>query len=1098
MSHICRLSVLIAAAWLIAPLIILSASVFSISVFSVSAQAEDWDITNTGQPYTDVEFSLTEGTWMSVDVSPDGKTLIFDLLGDLYSLPATGGRATLVSGGAAIDRIPSFSPDGTKILYISDRSGEDNVWTANVDGSDARMVTHETDNMLTNPAWSADGQYVVAASVGNHFKQQKMSVLKLYHTGGGAGRIIVDTPANKRDIQEPNLSSDGQYIYYTQRLVDHHIFVDANHVNYAIMQRNLKTGETVELVKGFGGALSPQVSPDNQRLGFVRRVKDKTVLFVYDLKTGEQRPVYADLDRDQQADFYQQGVYYPQFDWFPDNKHVAIWGKGKLYKINMDSGQSTEIPFVANSQHKMIKTPKFADDLVPENIVVKAVRDLAFSKNNNEMIFNALGYLWKKKLPDGIPKRITKSTAFEFEPAYSMDNQRVAYVEWDDEKGSALKIITPKGKKSKTLVRSRGVIRQPSFSPNGEAIVYSIDEGGKGLGGYRATAGLYVISTSGGQPVLIGEGAAHPRFSTDGKRIYFSRIASKNTTVSSVTADGYEQRDHIQAIGADRTDVKLSPDGRWVAFKENQQYYVMPYHETGVLTQLSASSAAMPLTKLTTTSGHNITWSADSSALYWTLGDQLYRVNVSEFTALNKQPDPLTTVGLVVKSDKPKGIVAFTGGQVITMRGDEVIENGTVIVDGNNIIAVGQTGDVAIPDGAHIIDTSGKTVMPGLVDMHGHIDCCFYGGLMPQKHSSHYAAAAFGITTNYDPYPSEIPAYAATEMLQAGALVGPRFISTGKVIYGRVGKGDITYVPLNSYADAQNTMRRKRALDGRIIKSYKQPSRRARQQLVKAGREAGIMVDAEGESHFYFDLSMILDGHMALEHSIPVANYYDDLVQFMAHGGAANTPTLNVTFGEIMGENYLYQTTRAWDDPKIKAYVQETTSSYSPVGTPYSAPLHVRSMTSLHAAEEIWDIGFRAVSRSVKKLDDAGVMINAGSHGQVYGLALHWEMQSLAQGGMDNHRILRTATINGAKTLGVDTQIGSLEVGKLADIIVLDKNPLEHIRNTNSVRYTMINGRLYDSLSMNEVGHYNRARSKFYWELPDYNGIDWNEAWSGQ
>ena len=125
------------------------------------------------------------------------------------------------------------------------------------------------------------------------------------------------------------------------------------------------------------------------------------------------------------------------------------------------------------------------------------------------------------------------------------------------------------------------------------------------------------------------------------------------------------------------------------------------------------------------------------------------------------------------------------------------------------------------------------------------------------------------------------------------------------------------------------------------------------------------------------------------------------------------------------------------------------------------------------------------------------VLVNAGGHGNIQGLDLHWEMWLLAEGDWDNHRVLRTGTINGATTLGLDKQIGTLEVGKLADLIVLDANPLENIRNTNTVRYTMVNGRLYDSLSMNEIGNYDRPRGKFFWELTDYKGIDWNEAWSG-
>jgi hypothetical protein len=291
-------------------------------------------------------------------------------------------------------------------------------------------------------------------------------------------------------------------------------------------------------------------------------------------------------------------------------------------------------------------------------------------------------------------------------------------------------------------------------------------------------------------------------------------------------------------------------------------------------------------------------------------------------------------------------------------------------------------------------------------------------------------------------------------------------------------------------------MQRKRAIGGIVIKSYKQPTRRQRQQLVKAGREAGIMVDVEGESHYYNNVGMILDGHTGLEHSLPVANYYDDIVQLMAHGKTSNTPTLVVLFGELFGENYLYQTTRAWDDPKIKTYVQETTSHYSPLEVGGGAPPYARGMTSIHVADEIWDIGFRSVARSIKKLDDAGVVINVGSHGQIAGLAQHWEMWLLAEGGMSNLHVLRAATLNGAKTLGLDKQIGSIEVGKLADLIVLDKNPLDDIRNSNSVRYTVLNGRIYDSLSMDEIGNHPRKRGRFYWELNDYKGVDWNEAWS--
>jgi len=1056
--------------------------------------SESWDIENTGQPTKEVNFTLTEGTWISVDVSPDGKTLVFDLLGDLYTMPSTGGKATAITQGPAIDRTPSFSPDGSKILFMSDKSGFENIWTVDADGTNPRMITDESVNVLANPVWSPDGAYIAAASMVNTFATQKQSEIRLYHATGGSGETLVGVPSNLRDVQEPDFSPDGKHLYYTKRLEDHNIVVVANHVNYGVLRRDMETGETTDLVKGFGGALSPQVSPDGKTLAFVRRVKDKTVLFAMDLATGKQRPVYDNLERDQQADFYQQGVYYPGFDWFPDNQHVAIWGKGKLYKVDMKTGEATLIPFEADSHHKIITPPKFFDPLVPDVVEVKSVQSLVVSPDGRTAVFHALGHLWVKAMPDGTPKRLTDASALEFEPAFSPDGKRIAYVAWDDEKGSQLMVSNLKGRKARALASSRGAIRTPAFSPDGDELAFVIDEGGKSLGGYQGKAGLYRVSAKGDTPVRIGEAVMRPQYAADGERLYFVRRSGSDRELASVNLNGFDERVHAVARGADRSEIARSPDGRWIAFKEDHQYYVLPYRETGQVTEITSHTTRVPVRKLTATSGYNLSWSPGSDALYWTLGADMLRANMAEDTA----PVKVATTGLSVPTDKPEGLVAFTGGRVITMKGDEVLDAGTVLVEGNVIMAVGPVGAVEIPEEAHVVDTTGKTVMPGLVDMHGHIACCYYGGLMPQKHPSHYAASAFGVTTNYDPYTDELTAYAATEMQQVGKLVGPRFISTGKVIYGRPGKGDGTYVPLDTYGDALATMDRKRALGGRILKSYKQPSRRVRQQLVKAGREKGLMIDAEGESQFYLDISVFLDGHMALEHNIPVATYYDDIVKLAAASGVANTPTLNVTFGEMMGESYLYETTRAWENPKIQAYVQETTSGYSAIPTPYSAPVHVRSMTTMKAAPELWDVGFRSVSRSTKKLDEAGVIINSGSHGQVFGLALHWEMWSMAAGGMDAMRVLKTATINGAKTLGLEHEIGSLEAGKLADIIVMDKNPLEDIHNSDSVSLTMVNGRLYDALTMNEIGNYDHPRSKFYWELPDYNGIDWNEAWAGQ
>lgn len=1079
--------------------VIAAAVATSVATGSLAAPDERWDIANTGQPVREVAFTTTQGTWMSLDVSPDGRTIVFDLLGDIYTIDANGGDARLIHGGAAMQRTPSYSADGSKLLYVSDVDGTENVWISDPDGSQARQVTHENANLVMSAAWGPDPDSVAVAMIEGRYPKRFEAQIVLFDLAGGR-RVLVPAPANKRDVAEPVLSRDGRHVYYTERLAkDFAIYIDGNHINYAVKRRELASGRVEELATGWGSAFAPRISPDGTQLAFVRRVMDKTVLFVMDVATNAQRAVYDGLDRDLQAAYEAQVNYYPHFGWFPDNRHVAIWGKGQLFKIDMVDGTATPIPFRVDVRQRVIEPVRFEHELAPAKFPVRAVRQLAPSPDGQSLVFTAMGQLWHKRMPDGTPSRFGRGSEFGFEPQYSRDGARVVYVEWDDERGSALKVATKNGTGAKTVVASSGVIRQPSLSADGKRIAYRIQEAEVSMGGMRTHPGIYWVASSGGDSHRVAKQGSSPQFSPDGERIYFSQSSSSDggsvQVLLSVTLDGHDEREHARSADADVFELRPSPDLRWIAFRERQQYYVTPYRETGRSQLVSAASDEAPVRRLTEHAGDALAWSADSATLHWVQGANLYRANVPG-GANDAIAVSYGTIGLEATADVPAGTVAFTNARIITMQGDRVIEAGTVVVNGNRIVAVGNRDEVVVPKGAKVIDTSGKTIMPGLIDAHGHIDCCFGVGVTPQKQPMRYAALAFGVTTNFDPYPTELTSFESTETALSGVTVGPRWIGTGSALWGR--SQQMAYVPIESYGDAQRAIARKQALGAFIVKSYRYPSRKQRQMLVKAGREAGVMVDLEGESQFYNNLTGILDGHTNLEHNLPFANYYDDIVQFMALSRVHNTPTLVVNFGELFGENYMYQTTQAWKDPKVQAYVQESLSGYSPLGTPYGAPPHARAMTSIHAADEIWNIGFRAVSRTVKRLDDAGVVINVGSHGEVPGLAMHWEMALLAEGGMSNLRVLRAATLNTATTLGLDRHVGSIETGKLADLIVLDANPLEDIHNTNSVRYTMVNGRLFDSLSMNEIGNYDRPRGRFYWELQQRNGIDWKEAWGGR
>ncbi|MBL8266983.1 amidohydrolase family protein [Steroidobacter sp.] len=1051
-----------------------------------------------GPAYRDIGFTATEGTWMSLDVSPDGKTIAFDLLNDIYVMPAEGGAATAIHSGPAVQRSPQFSPDGKSLLYLSDETGADNIWISAPDGSNARRISKETLAMITGPAWAHDGRSIVATKTNASVHDMKKSELRRFSLDGAAEQVVVEQPESGKDVQEPRLSLDGRYVYYTERKGgEHYVYLNTGLSNFVIRRRDLQTGETVDLISGFGSATTPEVSPDGKSVAFIRRVGAKTVLFRFDVATSTQHPVYQELDRDLQADYIPQEHYYPAFGWFPDNRSVAIWGKGKLLKIDTQTGTATQIPFQAPAKHRIHKALRTQLDLAPSQVDARIFRQLTVSPSG-ELVFRALGKLWRQDLAgQRSPQRLTKSTQSENDPAWSPDGRQLAFIEWDDEKGSSLKLRAASGGKEKIVATSRGVIRQPQFSSDGRRIAYRIMEADGAMGGAADRVGIYVVNSDGTNAKFLTAGTALAQFSADGKRVYFFGEADfagrKAVVLNSIGVDGQDTREHAYAETADTGDFMLSPDGQWLAFKEFNQLYVMPYKESDKSFAVTAvgNSAAR---RLTTAGGFELVWTPDSAKVLWTLGRGLYVTAPRDTGVVAKAQRELS---LTAKGDVPEGTVAFINARILPMTDKNVIERGAVVVEGNRIKAVGPASSVTIPKGAKVIDLDGKTLMPGMFDAHGHIDCCYMTGVTPVKRPTHYAALAYGVTTNFDPYSNELTSYEATEMTQAGELVGPRWLSTGYVIYGRSGKPDRVFDPITSLEDARNIVRRKVAIGGHILKSYKLTTREQKQWLIQAAAEQGLMVDAEGAGHFYDNVSMILDGHTNLEHNLPVATYYDDLLQLFKASSMSSTPTLIVTFGELFGENYIYQNQQPWKENKVRAFIPGVNNAYNPITGAGEAPLYVRGMQSIHYADELYDIGFRSVGRSVKRLDDAGVTINVGSHGQASGIAIHWEMQLLAEGGMSPMRILRAATINGAHTYGLDHQLGSIEPGKLADLIVLDRNPLADIRNTNSVRYTMVNGRLYDAESMNEIGNYNKPRTKFYWELSDRRGIDWNAAWGG-
>jgi imidazolonepropionase-like amidohydrolase len=800
-------------------------------------------------------------------------------------------------------------------------------------------------------------------------------------------------------------------------------------------------------------------------------------LFIHDLETGEEWPIYDQLNKDQQEAWAIFGVY-TNFNWMPNNNDIVIWTGGKIKKINIQTLNVETIPFEVNAKIKIAKALEFETPVSPKTFNAKVIRHITTSPDEKTIAFNALGYIWTKALPNGTPKRLTSGTDFEFEPTFSPDGNTITYVTWNDENLGAIYSIPVTGGTSKKLTNDKGIYRTPSYSKDGQRIVYKKEGGNNDQGRtFTKKSGLYVMNSDGsGSKFIISEGD-FPQFNSKDNRIMYQKGGSYFGTLTkefiSVDLNGKDKKTLLKSKHANR--LLPSPDGKWLAFQHLHKVYLAPMPQTGQTIDITNASKYVPIAQISKDAGINLHWSKDSKTIHWSLGEQYYSASASIET--KEVVENGIKINLTAKTDVPNGTIALKGATIITMNADTVIDNGTIIVENNRIKAIGKNSEISIPTNAKTIDVSGKTIMPGMVDAHAHIGAFRYG-LTTQKHWQFYANLAYGVTTAHDPSAHTETVFALSELQKAGELVGPRLYSTGFILYGA--DGDFKAV-INNLEDARNSIRRTKAFGALSVKSYNQPRREQRQQVIQAAREEGIFVVPEGGSTFYHNMTMIMDGHTGVEHNIPVAPVYKDVLELWGKSKTGYTPTLIVNYGGVNGEYYFYQNSKVWEKEKLL--------KYTPRGIIDSRSRHRKMIP-----QEEYDNGHILVSKTCKALSDNGVKVNLGAHGQLQGLGAHWELWMLQQGGMTNMEALRAATLNGAEYIGASKDIGSLEVGKLADLVVMDKNPLEDIRNSESIIYTMINGRLYDTETMNEIGNSPKERTKFYWENNKYNqAFPWHE-----
>jgi imidazolonepropionase-like amidohydrolase/Tol biopolymer transport system component len=1079
-----------------------------------------WNVDDPPGEEIEVALQTETGTWMNLDLSPDGQTIVFDLLGDLYVLPRAGGTAKPLTEGMAWDMQPRFSPDGKWVAFTSDRGGGDNIWVLAADGSgEARPVTNEDFRLLSAPAWSPDGEYIVARK---HFTSRRSigaGEMWMYHRSGGKGVQLTNKRTEQKDAGEPVFSPDGRYLYFSEDLTPGGTFdynKDPNDQIYAIQRLDLEEARLEPFIGGAGGAVRPTPSPDGKLMAFVRRVHLKSVLYVRELETGVEWAVSDVLDRDMQETWAIHGVY-PQMDWTPDGKTLVFWAGGKLHEVDARGGEVKTIPFRVEHTRKLSAAARVPVEVAPAQFDVKVLRWPQRTPDGSKLVYQALGKLYVRDMKSGVVRRMTTQTDHhEYYPSLSRDGKHVVYVSWDDEQLGAVRVLPIAGAGEGRVVSPRpGHYVEPVLSPDNAHVVYRRATGG-GLVSPRHSSdpGVYAVPVSLGaaprrarrgdagakiEELLVSRSGAEPQFGVDSKRVFLIEEGAEDARLlTSMELDGHERREHFKSARAEQ--FSISPDGRWVAFVEGFRVFVSPFPKLGrddrKPIDLGPAGDALPIGKVSEDAGWFVHWSGDSKSLHWVLGPELHTRALNDVFAFlegsvvplepeppatpptpadnakpepekEKKPEPVierVNVGFSLASDAPTGKLALVGGKVVTMKGDEVINDAVIVIDGNRIVAIGPRAQVAIPADAKQIDVAGHTLVPGLVDVHAH-GPQGTRGIQPEQNWSHYASLGFGVTTVHDPSNDSLTIFSSAELVRAGETVGPRTYSTGTILYGAEGS---FAAKVDSLDDARMHLSRMRAVGAISVKSYNQPRRDQRQQVLQAARELGMMVVPEGGSLFQHNMTMVVDGHTGVEHAIPVAAIYDDVTTLWGASEVGYTPTLGVAYGGVWGENYWYQHTDVWANDRLLSFVPREL-------------VDPRARRRMHVGENDWN-HVRAAAVA-KQLSDAGVEINLGAHGQREGLAAHWELWMFVQGGMTPHEALRAGTLNGARYVGLDRDIGSLEVGKLADIAIIVGDPLSDIRVSENVAYTVINGRIFDAATMAQVGNHPSPPARLWWQI---------------
>ena len=1048
----------------------------------------------------EIAFQTDAVTWLSLDVSPDGSTIVMEAVGDLYVLPIDGGDARRITSGMAFDSQPKFSPDGKRIVFVSDRDGSENVWIANADGSEPEKLSSDSGSIeFASPSWSPDGTHVVTSRTKWGLRTFE---LWAYHTDGGRGVQITkakkgpDTPSDERtNALGAVYSPDGRYLYYARK--DGGFAYDVSLPLWQIVRRDLRNGSEDHLTGAQGSAMRPLLSPDGSRVAYATRYRGESGLRLRDLETGEDRWLAYPVQRDDQESRFTRDLF-PGYAFTPDGTAIIYTHEGGIRRVQTKTGEISSIPFTLDVKQDIGPRLYSPYRLGLGPVKAHLVRGLAPSPSGDRLAFSALARVFVRDEGSGKETPFTAEGVPAFHPAWSPDGRWLSYVTWSPRGGHIWRARTNGRGVPQRLTQRAAFYSNPAWSPDGKRIValraasydrlYRIWDFSEPEG-----TDLIWLPAEGGDARVVtpARGYRAPHFGPESDRIYVYRSGGWSA-LASMRFDGTDRRTHLSVEGpgiyyaeddVPARDVQISPDGAAALVTHANQLHVAKLLSLDLTeVETSIGSPSIPLARITDVGADETAWSADGKTVYWTVGNRVYRRalasvafepdkdrNGKDDKENGKDDAPEiaeahpavagTTVEIYLPRHEPEGVVALTGATVITMEPDaDPIEDGVVILRAGRIAQVGRATKTEIPEDASVIDVSGRFIVPGYVDTHAHVP--LLQRVFDMNNWALLANLAYGVTTVIDVQPSTVDILAYRDLIDAGRMIGPHLLTTGPGIFNdnRFKSAEHARHVLARYKDHYRV---------RNLKSYIAGNRKQRQWIAQASEALGLMPTTEGALDMKLDMTHIIDGFSGNEHNFPILDLHKDVVELTARSRIAYTPTLLVAYGGPAAENYFFTRESPANDTKLRRFTPPQLLAARTLRVPWFADMeHVFSRVAAQAA----------------KIIRAGGRVGVGSHGQLQGLGYHWELWALASGGLTPYEALRAATLHGAEMIGVAQDVGTITPGKLGDLVVLDADPLADIRHSDDIVYVVKNGEVFAGDTLDRVWPVSEPLPPQWWQ----------------